>query len=230
MGTEIVTIQVGPKRKSFIVHKKLICDRSDYFSKAFNGNFWEREGVIYFPEEDFATFESFITYLYQDRLPQFFPTQRADKHSFEHKKLYPLFFLAEKLCINELANRVMDAIQDFGFQLLLTPSRQNIIQVYNNTHQASKLRIYCVLTEAYYQNSAGDNEEDLANLTAISRSVPEFASDYMILQWKYHTCFRNQNATDPQLRDDQKGFGRCYFHTHAKGEVCHLQATDPKSV
>jgi hypothetical protein len=46
MGTEIVTIYVGLKRKAFAMYKKLICDRSSYFSKAFNGGFKETERVI----------------------------------------------------------------------------------------------------------------------------------------------------------------------------------------
>lgn len=45
LGTEIVTIYVGPKRKEFKIHKKLICGSADYFGKAFNGDFKEAREV-----------------------------------------------------------------------------------------------------------------------------------------------------------------------------------------
>jgi hypothetical protein len=46
LGSEIVTIYLDPKRKKITVHKKLLCDKSSFFDKAFNGPFPEvREGL-----------------------------------------------------------------------------------------------------------------------------------------------------------------------------------------
>lgn len=45
LGTEMVTIYVGPKRKEFKIHKELICGSADYFEKAFNGKFKEGRDV-----------------------------------------------------------------------------------------------------------------------------------------------------------------------------------------
>jgi hypothetical protein len=33
-------------------------------------------------------------------------------------------------------------------------------------------------------------------------------------------------VADAQVRNDDEGFGRYFFHTHAKGEVCHLESVD----
>jgi hypothetical protein len=41
LGNEMVTIYVGPKRKEFTIHKKLICGSAGYFEKAFDGKFKE---------------------------------------------------------------------------------------------------------------------------------------------------------------------------------------------
>ena len=45
LGNKMVTIYVGPKRKEFKIHKKLICGSADYFEKAFNGDFKEGREV-----------------------------------------------------------------------------------------------------------------------------------------------------------------------------------------
>lgn len=221
LGTDIVTIYVGLKQKMLSAHKRLICDRSDYFSKAFNGKFEEAKGTMYLPDEDIDAFDSFITYLYQDRLPRFLSTAGPDENDFEAEKLYPLFVPAEKFCMNELANKVMDAIQDSGHQHETIPGPPSIGCIYKNTHETSKLRIYCVLMRLYDLHASTDAEQ--SNETAdLASDLPEFASDLIKLQFKYKHRFQKGNVADAQVRDDQEGFGRCFFHTHAKGETCHL--------
>jgi hypothetical protein len=70
MGSEVVKIHVGRKRKEFIVHKKLICDASKFFKDAFTGPFKEgQEGVMYMPEDDPESFSCFIEWLYRNPLP-----------------------------------------------------------------------------------------------------------------------------------------------------------------
>ena len=62
LGTDIVTIHVGPKRKAFAIHKALICSRSDFFSKAFNGPFKEGvEDAMYLPEDSPNAFSALVT-------------------------------------------------------------------------------------------------------------------------------------------------------------------------
>ncbi|KAE9381259.1 hypothetical protein N431DRAFT_3095 [Stipitochalara longipes BDJ] len=222
MGTEIVTIHVGPKRKAFSVHKKLICDRSDYFSKAFNGSFKEAEGVMYLPDENTTAFDSFVTYLYQDRIPQYTASAEVLAGNFERKKLYPLFILAEKYCMNELANMVMDAIQDFAEKYRFTPSASNTRFVYNNTHESSKLRLYCVLAHLARFATKPYQEEKALEIADFAGSFGCFARDFVQLQWKHQTGLRKPTI-NAQVRNDEDGFGRCVFHTHAEGEVCHLE-------
>jgi len=41
----MVKIYIGPKRKEFVIHKKLICKAADYFDRAFNENFMEGQEV-----------------------------------------------------------------------------------------------------------------------------------------------------------------------------------------
>ncbi|KAH7417458.1 hypothetical protein BKA64DRAFT_718224 [Cadophora sp. MPI-SDFR-AT-0126] len=45
LDNELVTIYVGPCRKGFLLHKKLLCKSSDFFGKAFNSGFQEAQEV-----------------------------------------------------------------------------------------------------------------------------------------------------------------------------------------
>jgi hypothetical protein len=216
LGTDTVTIYVGPKRKKFLVHKKLICDCSDYFSKAFTGGFQEAEkGVMYLPEDDSETFDSFIDFIYRGTTPKFIKGEDL-----------PLFFLAEKFCINELANKMMDTIQDIQLEHERVPGRTMMKQIYNNTRDKSKLRLYgtlCALHQTMTDGPGEDWSSEVTDYTRLASDLPEFAEDYVALLRKHRDQLHYLHPSDPQIRNDEKGFGRCFLHTHRKGEKCHLE-------
>lgn len=71
MGNETVTIYVGNKRKRFTIHKKLLCDQSDYFLKAFTSGFKEREeGEMYLPEDSPEVMAIFVNFLYRGQIDE----------------------------------------------------------------------------------------------------------------------------------------------------------------
>jgi hypothetical protein len=106
LGNEMVTLYVGPKRKKFIVHKKLICDSADYFDKAFNGRFKEgREGIMHLPGDKPGAFSLFIDWLYRST----FPVGNSSQYL---NNLYYLWVFATKICHTKLADNAMDRIRD----------------------------------------------------------------------------------------------------------------------
>ncbi|KAL2072709.1 hypothetical protein VTL71DRAFT_12052 [Oculimacula yallundae] len=234
LGTEFVTIHVGPKRKTFAVHKKLLCDCSDFFSKAFDGGFKEaKEGVMYLPEDSADAFDSLINYLYQDCLPAF-PNQKhrdnaMDVSNFSADILYSLFALAEKFCINRLANRVMDRLQDLHDEYDVIPDLVESKKAYSITSPTSKLRSYSILTLLHNNLYVGAKEKDWFDVHSVRRLVtdcPEFAVDYLLLHAEHKQRFNSEGLIDLQSRDDEEGLGRCFFHTHGRGERCHLDPSD----
>lgn len=71
MGMEIVVLKVGPpgsdKMKTFMVHKKLLCDKVPYFSKMFSGTWKEsKDGVAEFPEDSAEMFDLLVCWVYKD--------------------------------------------------------------------------------------------------------------------------------------------------------------------
>ncbi|CAG8954351.1 hypothetical protein HYFRA_00005975 [Hymenoscyphus fraxineus] len=70
LGTEVVTVFAGKEKQPFVVHKALLTSACEYFEKALNGKFKEaEEKKIHFDEEDPATIELLIAFLYLGVLP-----------------------------------------------------------------------------------------------------------------------------------------------------------------
>jgi hypothetical protein len=168
LGTEIATIYVGPKRKAFKIHKKLLCDRSDYFSKAFNSRFQEANGEMHCPEDDPTAFGHLVNYFYRNAVPQL-PSKDApdNEHSEFYEGLSQLFFLAEKLCMNELSNKTMDTIQDYQRVHNKYVTFEGLTIIYRNTHENSKFRMYGLLSSLRVVLGRKITENDLTKAEKI---------------------------------------------------------------
>lgn len=65
LGTELVSLIVGPENKKFNIHKELLCHRCECFSKAFNSDCKEANfGFMTFPEDTDEAFTALITWFY----------------------------------------------------------------------------------------------------------------------------------------------------------------------
>jgi len=63
----IIPVRVGPTAELFSVHKDVLT-KSEYFSKALDGDFKEAENqAIDLPEEDPAIFSFVVAYLYEGK-------------------------------------------------------------------------------------------------------------------------------------------------------------------
>jgi hypothetical protein len=106
-----------------------------------------------------------------------------------------------------------------------------MIQVYNSTHERSKLRIYCTLhfiSDCQYDPDGESSDETLRNELKEDRSEGEefsrensdFALDFVRLSFQHGFKLYTR---DVRSRSEEKGLGWCFFHTHAEGELCHLE-------
>lgn len=64
----MIVIKVAPSMREFQVHKGLICHHSAFFRAALMGNCKESEGVVVLENEEVATVETFVLWLYTSRL------------------------------------------------------------------------------------------------------------------------------------------------------------------
>ncbi|KAL8409347.1 hypothetical protein RB594_007690 [Gaeumannomyces avenae] len=107
-----LTISCGGK--NYLVHKSIVCPRSDFFAKACRGPFKEaQEGKINLPEDDPVTVHSMVFYLYHLKydVSQSWKETSGEEvpkdgsELVEHAKVYAL---AEKYgipCLKELARK-----------------------------------------------------------------------------------------------------------------------------
>ncbi|KAL3417904.1 hypothetical protein PVAG01_10914 [Phlyctema vagabunda] len=226
LGTAIITIRVGPEPHptAFKIHKELLCKRSQFFSGMFSSRFSEsRSDVISLPDDTRGGFEVFLNWAYQGALPEFpnqyFPATLTGADRFVNV-LIQAFFFAEKYCINDLQNRIMNTIQDMQNAWKRIPSNTEILSIYANTKSGSKLRQYCALVIAFHLDHFRVNDEPLFNdIVETFGMNSDFLHDYLTLQSR----FRNQLTTglNPRLRVPYLDYDICFFHTHGEGEECH---------
>lgn len=201
---------------------------------------------MYFPEDDPEIFDLMIDYIYRNKLPSFQTSQPsikqdkkgAVKKSNEDKRgqkeleeeeedehyerLLRLFCFAEKFCLNHLANRTMDALQDFNVKLNTIPNAESIQIIYEGTHEKSKLRYFAAIFAGWHSSRWASIHEDAdERMLELGRIQPDFALDYLRFNLKFGPKLAAVGF-DPRRRSLKWGLEPCFFHTHAEGETCHL--------
>ncbi|KAH6709079.1 hypothetical protein BKA61DRAFT_579153 [Leptodontidium sp. MPI-SDFR-AT-0119] len=225
LGTEFVTVYVGPKRKEFIIHKNLICTKADYFSKAFRGGFLESNGSMDLPEETASTFTLFVEWLYKSNL--------SEAHTRDHFiGLINVYIFSEKICLNDLGNRVIDRIREImdNIEKCMTPALA--CYIYAKTGDSSPLRKLCIHSLAYAlwegKKRRIPSKEDLYKLSRYFGNHEELFVDFFDYVGE---CSAAESTPNPHLCPLGLEPERvCDFHRHnvQKGEKCHFdQEEDP---
>jgi hypothetical protein len=177
------------------------------------------------PEDDPSTFNHLVNYFYRNALPQPPSKDASDEFNTYYTSLEKLFFLAEKLCMNELSNKAMDAIQDAMRVHKKAINLEGLERIYQNAHESSKFRIYGLLSWLRFELGQKITEDALNQVEKILSRVPEIARDYLLFQLKQAGSLKANKRLDPDTRS-ALGYGKCFFHTHAEGETCHLESSE----
>ncbi|KAF7956636.1 hypothetical protein EAE96_003970 [Botrytis aclada] len=107
MDSEMVDIPVGKDEGSghFKLHKSIICGKVPYFEKMFNGKFIEgATNSATLPEEDPDAFNTIVFWIYSDQLLSL-------KHGTNDNGKWhigELYLLADKFCLHNLMDRILD--------------------------------------------------------------------------------------------------------------------------
>jgi hypothetical protein len=103
------------------------------------------------PEDDPDVFDHFLSWLNDEKAPILsFPEYSKDELRNKNISVQfcKAFFWAEKHCINDFANKIIDDMQDIR-HIRGNGFRFSCIQlIYKNTHQRSKLRLHAAATVA----------------------------------------------------------------------------------
>jgi BTB/POZ domain len=165
----MVTIYVGPKQKEFYVHKALLCKSADFFKGAFRPEFKEgQEGVMYMPDDEPQAFTLFVDYIYRSKIA----IGNTENHL---NNLYDFYYFADKLCLTELKDKIMDAIQDMTLKYdlkdqLVTPklikkAMQQVSPVNEGLKNFCIFSMVFVLISKWHQdpNFTDENRNPMAN-------------------------------------------------------------------
>ncbi|KAF7949357.1 uncharacterized protein EAE97_002866 [Botrytis byssoidea] len=216
---ETVILYVGPKRKKYIVHKKILCDQSDFFNAGFNKAFEEAaNGEMYLPEDNPATFADLIEYLYRGALPY---TEKSGT-SF----LLKLYYLAEKICMTLLMDQLIDKIMEV--HMMKHPrgfSAAAVQSIHNHTHGTSKLRLYASALLAFKIHV--ETEEALEKYLPLNKSCPELFVEIFQIISMHRESVVNFTSASKGVRD---AFGPCDFHFHSPDGICYRNAKRSKTM
>jgi hypothetical protein len=232
----MVDIIIGPTRKAFKVHKKLLCTKITHFQRLFKSGMIEYQtSTITMPEANESAFTLLIGWVYTNAIPET-TRPRLDALPMEiNEQLVArmkLYFLAEELLITDLLDATMNSISHAYARLgtwdLLVPAANLDLAVlcFENTKPSSPLRLFmarsvqCGIHVGHFTNEAivraFAQSPDLldAFITEIRiNSDVEYASN---LRFSGRLDFHSAMT-----------FEDCEYHTHDDGPVCPLDCSPP---
>jgi len=140
----MVELYIGEEEKLFRVDKTKLC-AIPYFDIMFNLGFAEAEdNRATFPEDDPRTFDIFLVWVYTGKLVQM-TKPKLNNGALEYEfQWFPakLYALADKFCLSQLMNQIMDVWVGEYRQLNLVPDAETIASCYRDTPLASAPRKY----------------------------------------------------------------------------------------
>ncbi|KAF7922963.1 hypothetical protein BELL_0476g00020 [Botrytis elliptica] len=227
LGTEVVKLIVGPKRKEFTVHKKLVCDLCDYFRKAFCGPFKEAgEGIIYLADDSADAVGLFVEWLYRGKIK----FRRTHAH---FNTLIKLYLLTEKWCLYDLGNTVTDDIMNFFWEDTLSGScylyPDVVNHIWNETEEKSPLRRLCIerLVWLYWDDAKVNitpGKDRLSQIWNICRNHRSFFCEFFAYYQNFDRSATPPNPGQPSVSascyDLKWARANCEFHRHNEGETC----------
>jgi hypothetical protein len=220
----MVTIYVGKMRKEFCIHKKPLCDNSDFFAKAFNSQFKEGvSGILYLPEDSPGSFSLLVEWIYRGILP--------DGNSEQDlQDLYHLYFLAEMTLWIKLKDDTMDKIQDVCANHDKYVDIELVRKAYKRTPAKSPLREFCLQLMVFqYQEDLNVRTQLLRGLSGTADAEEKIRKDHVETMReliggdfdffdeffeRFEMEFGGGERADPRLRDEGNRENRCRFHCH----------------
>lgn len=251
LGDELVTLYVGANRKKVSIHKKLICNKFDFFDKAFNGGFKEGSGIMELPEDDEDAISHLVSWLYTEELlrPEFDELPNREVYPAEItpiarvKQLVSLVVLADKLCNHEFMNKLMDVIVKANFERNTILVGEGAELMYTATRKDSMARRYCLASLSFLPrigkdprygpnyNDEGDLLTGHCGLTDNTEAHSEMLKELLGFLGKYWReinegqDLRHQGVS---WKDEKMVFNNwqcAFYHLHPDGRGCIYAAS-----
>lgn len=211
----MIELFVGPRKELIRVHKNILY-KVPYFKKMFTSPFKsDPENAATFPEDSPESFDVLLEWIYLGTIKQlkFIRTLHDENGGYINYDVMRAYALAQKLCLTELMDRLLDAYKNFYKTVNKVPGPAEIRIAYNLTSKKSPLRRFVV--QAWHWvlvNFSGVEEDPSRNVFTrqFMKENDDFAADFLAI-------LRETNGvrmTDPRILPD------CDFHHHGKDKKC----------
>lgn len=213
VGTEMVDIYVGSGKEHFRVHKGLLCKKIPYFDKMFNGEFQEAStSTAVFPEDSRDSFDLLLGWIYSGKLRPLTHKKMEDGNQPTSWNVPDLYILAEKFCLLDLQDYVMDIYIKYLNDQKTLPSAKTTLKAYGGTLSGCKLRQLMVNSFRYKLSNTKtqvQNRWPIDDLHQLLIQSSDLAKDYLTLV-RY----------SPKV-EDPRNMPQCYYHSH-DDKKCYL--------
>jgi hypothetical protein len=225
-GSEIIEFRVGPKRKSFKIHKKLLVAKSKYIRV---------DPVVYLPFRDPDAFSFIFEWLYRQNITAFpelssgraiAPAQEGTPQFIRHTKvisnLIKVYSLALLWEMPEMSDLIMNQLGKFYFWARRWPSQEEFCAAYHQTRPDCGLRKLMTRSYNYMLLKYHDNSISLGNLSTtkelvgLAEKIPSLKED------SFHRL--RGIMSDGRTRLLYPGYDMvCDYHSHGQQEVCRFK-------
>jgi hypothetical protein len=167
------------------------------------------------PEERTEAFGLFVDWLYRGTVPLV-----ASQHHLE--RLFHLYVFAERLCMEQLANKTMDKIWEMCTLYAAAKTTPPMVaSVFRSTFVDSPLRKWALEDLAHgldLNNGSGIPDDETSEaFRELCKESDNFFEAYL--------RHMRANVIDG-LPDPRESESLCDYHRHGRGEVCYLGASD----
>jgi hypothetical protein len=221
---DIVKVYVGEIKKLWYIHEDILCERSEYFKKAFQGGFKEgQQKEIHLTELDPKAFGQFVDWVYGAPLQATVPTIGRGKSpsaaEFEQAFLFcKIYAAAQYLCMENLQNDAMDMYSSYiqsieaSFNINWYVASAHIEYIYNNTNRPSPMHDFMarLVAKAILRASMTGQWD------SVMEQCPAIAIDVVLKIQKLQKRGENDAFDEP----------RCTFHVHEHTAKCNPDLSD----
>lgn len=208
----MVHVYVGPDRRHWSLHQKLMCHHSSYFEMEFQSHEVPRseanaDQTLDLPQDDPRGFELLVKWLYQGQLEDVSDIVGEERKYDYAVACHKLYMLCDKFDMIALKNIAMDQYRCGLHEAQLVPDADEINEIYRASPPGSAFRSLMTRIAAR-QIMDPETEKDAESYRKCFEDNPDFAVEMV-------NAIRSMSDgilfEDPTVGDD------CNYHDHSNG-------------
>lgn len=207
-----IDVYVGPQRRHWSLHHKLLCYHSSYFETEFKGHQvsqseGNQEQTLSLPHDDPRGFELLVKWLYQGQLEDVSDIMGEERKYEYAVACHKLYVLCDKFDMIALKNIAMDQYRCGLHEAQLVPDADEINEIYRASPPGCAFRSLMTRIAAR-QIMDPETEQDAESYRKCFEDNPDFAIEMV-------NAIRSMSGGI--LFEDPTEGNNCDYHDHSNG-------------